>query len=61
MTNHNLTLNEEQTLLLILEVNGVNSPVWRLACDKLKERRNGQWPPDWWTKIGSKLPSLRVE
>lgn len=24
---------------------------WNSACDKIKEARNGHYPPDWWPKI----------
>ncbi len=24
---------------------------WNSACDRIKEARNGNYPPDWWTRV----------
>lgn len=56
--SHNLTAYELAELEVLMQ--DTASPEWRAVCDLVKNARGGEYPPDWWSKIGSRLGGLKV-
>lgn len=55
---HPLTAKELAKLESL--IHDTASPKWRAVCDEVKNARGGSYPPDWWSKIGSRLGGVHV-
>jgi len=52
----NLTENELQSLK-----NAKNSEKWDGICDKIKSKRDGNYPPDWYEKVLLRKKDFKVD